>query len=342
MGYRESHSGSISGTVTVSYPKSESGGTKTVSWNETVNIHVHVDDDPFQDNIQDLKHHVDEVTACVVATEAAQVASKYAAANQIADSIINGFGGLIRSEIEQQMAEIKSMLPPRFVELQQYMVRFKNLSAQMEQDYQRISGRYQKLFSDLDKELRLRIGVLDKACFSLQDSTAKQLSSERAASPVITASLGASEHSDAQANLLSWTLRQRIRGMIKSAGNQIEASASLSKRLSGIRSGDESQSGPVYAPFLYMESDGNNMMEQKIMVPALGSARGILKDHSATLQEKMQGHTTWTQPTESEHKKMTTHINSKIVAGQFSPRVSAMIQQLWTEQKLSVSQGEQA
>ena len=61
----------------VSYGPSQSGGSKSYSGTvtETVYFDVHVDTDPFDEEVHKMKDHVDLLTGSVVATEAAHVAS---------------------------------------------------------------------------------------------------------------------------------------------------------------------------------------------------------------------------------------------------------------------------
>ena len=93
MAYRIRDHQTISGTVSGSfrYPASENGGTQSVSmqWSEGVEILVTVDDDPFQQSVAVCKNDVDLMTASVVATEAAQIASKAEAAKKISGEVVS-------------------------------------------------------------------------------------------------------------------------------------------------------------------------------------------------------------------------------------------------------------
>lgn len=231
---RETISGTASGRF--DYPASEHGGTQYVSidWEEDINIHVTIEDEPFQRSVDTVKNHVDVLTTSVVATEAAQLASKKVSADKIADSVVKGFFGLIRGEISQQMVQLATYLPPKMLELDNQGKRCIDLRQQMEQDFNRISERYHRLFTDLDNELKLRIQNMDRMAFSLHAMGTAAVTDHAKAVNVTTPMVAGQEMQSAQTQLLIYTIRQRVLAMIRNAQERIESGEKLNEGLHAI------------------------------------------------------------------------------------------------------------
>lgn len=156
-------------TVTVSYPKSESGGSKSVTVdyieNVPVDVNIHVDSDPFDDSIESCNTNVNLLTGAVVATEAAQILSIDKNAKKVGTTIVDGFFGYIRSEISQQIAELTQGIDSQLMHLRELSKAVIDKKRQMEGDFLRISSRYIKTFDDLNNELSNRIIELDRPTF---------------------------------------------------------------------------------------------------------------------------------------------------------------------------------
>jgi hypothetical protein len=101
--YHETITVSGSKSRSVSYPKSDSGGTMTVTVNYTenvpVDIRINVDTNPFDQSVGSANRHINMLTSSVIATEAAHIAAKVQTSEAISNTIVDGFFGLIKSEI---------------------------------------------------------------------------------------------------------------------------------------------------------------------------------------------------------------------------------------------------
>ncbi len=173
--YRESITVHGSRSVTISYPASQSGGstTRNVDFTEVVpiDVNIHVDTNPFDESVDYCNTNVNLLTGAVVATEVAQIASKDKNSKKVASSIVTGFFSFIRFEISQQISELSQNIDAQLMhhkELAQSCLAKKN---QMEGDYLRITGRYAKVFEDLNNELSNRIIELDKPAFTFRKET---------------------------------------------------------------------------------------------------------------------------------------------------------------------------
>lgn len=101
---------------TVNYPASQNGGSVSFSGTEyeDVTVNVHVDTAPFDASVDHCNTSVGVLTGAVVATEAAQTASIRKNALKVGNTIIEGFFKTVRSEISQQIMELKIRLMPHF------------------------------------------------------------------------------------------------------------------------------------------------------------------------------------------------------------------------------------
>ena len=158
-----------SGTTMVSYPASQHGGTKMVSYSgtteETVEVEVFVDTTPFDASVEDCSGHVDALTGSVVATEAAQVASIKENAKKVGDSIVDGFFNTVRFEISAQIVELQKRVDALLMDIHEKQKKLLELKSQMEKDYHRTAGRYSDIFGELNKELENRVHALDMPVF---------------------------------------------------------------------------------------------------------------------------------------------------------------------------------
>ena len=176
-----SYSRSFSKTIaihysgSVSYPASQSGGSVSYSGTayEDVVVNINVDTDAFDSSVRHCNNSVGALTGAVVATEGAQVASIRQNAIKIGQTIVDGFFSTVRSEISQQITELKNRIDADLIHLNELAKRCVDKQRQMESDYNRISGRYLKIFSDLDNELDNRIHEIDRPVFEFRQRTGR-------------------------------------------------------------------------------------------------------------------------------------------------------------------------
>lgn len=133
----------------VSYGPSEHGGTASYSGTayEDVIVNVNVDTDPFDDATIQCRSTVDGLTASVAATEAAQVASIKENSRRVGKTLIDGFFKTVRSEISQQINELKNLAEATLLKLQSDVRRCNDMQKQMEVDYNRKCDQYLRIFN---------------------------------------------------------------------------------------------------------------------------------------------------------------------------------------------------
>ncbi|MEI6854097.1 MAG: hypothetical protein WCL06_14720 [Bacteroidota bacterium] len=121
-----------------------------------------VDTRPMAEELISVSQHVNVTTGAVVAMQTAVIAAEVRAADHVCDNVNKGFYSLIRSQISQKLAKLKSEVDSHFMQLNQQKNALLNIKNRMHRDYNMISGRYIKLFNGLNTNLKNRVFELDK------------------------------------------------------------------------------------------------------------------------------------------------------------------------------------
>ena len=154
---RFSRTVSVHYSGTVSYPASQTGGSVSYSGtaHELVEVDVHVDTGAFDASVAHCNNSVSGLTASVGAMNAAQCLAIRQNADKISKSIIDGFFSTVRTDLRTQKAELEQAIDAKLLLLRQQAQTLQEKQQQMEEDYARTSARYQKIFNDLNNELRI-------------------------------------------------------------------------------------------------------------------------------------------------------------------------------------------
>jgi hypothetical protein len=131
------------------------------------NFSFTVDTQEMANSIEGVSSHVNTVTTAVVAMQSAVVAAEVAAANRVCKHVDNGFFSLIRSQITQKIARLRSEVDSHLIEMRQQSQALAGIKTRMERDYQMVAARYTKVFRSIDLSLRNRVFELDKAVSNL-------------------------------------------------------------------------------------------------------------------------------------------------------------------------------
>ncbi len=140
------------------------------------NFSFTVDTDEMAHSINQVSHHVDGVTTAVVAMQTAVVLTEKEGAERICRNVDQGFYSLIRSQISQKIANLRSKVDSRIMELRQQSLFLTSIKTRMERDFNMIANRYTKLFKSLDAALYSRVLDLDKAAMNLSNKDMLQIS----------------------------------------------------------------------------------------------------------------------------------------------------------------------
>lgn len=273
MSYTEEYSREISGVVhqEVYHPATTEGYTDTISvpWSEDVNISIHVDTSSFDHSVSTIKHHIDGLTVAVVSSEAAQIEERQRSASAIGQSVTSGFFQLIGSEIAQQMVALKSRVDSLFLKLNDMKSACQRIKLNMQQDYHRITDRYEAIFVELDRELARRISSLDEATYALarEASAEERRRFDSTLSTVPT--IFAGENSQAQTILLTGALRSRMNGLLQCAVTYLASEKRTSNAVSTmLDAGNRVDSNSVSLPVVYLVANDPSLHPaERIVLP---------------------------------------------------------------------------
>lgn len=131
---------------------------------------------PMAREISSVSTNVALTTGAVVSMKAAVIAAEAKAADHICTNVNRGFYSLIRSQISQKMARLRSEIDSYLLQMAQQRTALGAIRFRMERDYHLIASRYAKLFNSLNVNLRNRIFALDRP---VTDFAAKEVEKVR-------------------------------------------------------------------------------------------------------------------------------------------------------------------
>jgi len=270
MSYTRSYSETIykvvSKNVHYNYPASENGGSDSVyveiEAEVPVDINIHVDTSPFDRSVEHCGNNVNLLTGAVVATEVAEIASIKKNSKKVANTIIDGFFGYIRSEISQQISELTQNIGAQLMHLKELMQSCRSKKIQMEGDYHRISGRYVKIFEDLNMELSNRIFELDKPAFIFKKETDNQKIRTSDNDMVSTVAIFGTDSSDLQSKIGASIAKKRALDTLNKAKLFLWQQKKLNTTIQQSML-NESKSGSIFAPVCFLETKNTSSQIDK-------------------------------------------------------------------------------
>jgi hypothetical protein len=248
----------FSGSRSVSYPKSESGGTMNVSFSGTVpaQIVIQVDTNPFDGSVSRVNGHVDALTGAVVAMNTAQVAAINKSAGDVSKAVVEGFFGTIKAELSQQLQALDSAIKASFGLIQEQGKAVSQKKEQMETDFNRISSRYVALFGDLDAECYKRIYELDKPAFQLSGNIQKKLINETTGSEGAKNFIIMGEEASSKMMLFTSSLLRKVRELIRTLGAYISQETRMTRLVDSLLADEEiGEKSALLLPVIFTESD---------------------------------------------------------------------------------------
>ncbi len=336
MSYSRSYSRTVTQSytksVTVSYPKSESGGSKTVTVTGTVevpvNIDILVDTNNFDSRVNGCKNSVNMLNGAVVATTAEEVIAKSKASKKIGKSVVKGFFDYISYEISQLKSELTAKCNSILMTLFEQKAACGDKSQQMQGDYERISTRYGKLFTDLDQELKTRIKAIDAPIFKANRDMMECTTRTVDTSLLGIATILAAETAQIDAILSASTIKNRAKELIGQANTFLAGAYSLQNTLRDMLVEDDGTK-LFMLPIVYVEStETSNSVKRKVYgssVPSLQKIANI----DTNLEERFQSsNIEWSAITSSQSEQIDSHFNSELSASQVDSRIAKVMMEL--------------
>ena len=129
------------------------------------NIDCLVDTVPMAEKIQEVGTEVEQTTIAVVAMKTAVIEAEKEGAQHVCQNVNRGFFTLMQSQLATKLAQKKSRTEALLAQLAMQKRRLTEIKNSMENDYRRISARYGRIISNINKQLEQRIVDLDKPVY---------------------------------------------------------------------------------------------------------------------------------------------------------------------------------
>lgn len=166
MSFSRSFTYTVSGSV--SYPASEHGGSRDFS--KDLTVVVTVDTEAIDRAAERCTAAVGAMTGGIVAETSLLEKEKGESANRISSSLVGGFFKYILYGIRETMMRLGTRMPMLLQELKALARRCSAAREQLGKDYEKITTRYSKVFTDLDESLRKSLEKLDQPTFFVAQS----------------------------------------------------------------------------------------------------------------------------------------------------------------------------
>jgi len=320
MSYRRSYTGYVHYSGTVSYPASQNGGSVSYSGTEPVYITIDVDTNAFDASVDHCTDAVNALTGAVVATEAAQVESKRRASKQIAASIVKGFFEYVGADLSQKIKELASKCESLFFALMGHKENCLSKSKQMQDDYNRISKRYSKIFEDLDKETVSRIEVLDRPTFQFAE-TAQNLIDRNSNTELLGISTISANESIKLETVLSCShVKQQASILLAKANNYLQGTYRLANSVRDML--DESQvEEEIMLPVMFVESVLNSDNKETKIIGTDEEFTPSGESIDSQLRSRfMSKDVEWDDMKTEDFEKVISYLNADVQSGQMEDR----------------------
>lgn len=320
MSYRRSYTGYVHYSGTVSYPASQNGGSVSYSGSEPVYITIDVDTNAFDASVGHCNNAVNALTGAVVATEAAQVESKRQASKHIASTIVKGFFDYVGADLSQKIKELSSKCESLFIALMGHKDNCLSKSKQMQDDYNRISKRYSKIFEDLDKETVSRIEVLDKPTFQFAESAQNLVDRNSNTELLGISTISANENIKLETVLSCSHVKQQASVLLDKANCYLQGTYRLANSVRDML--DDSQAeNDILLPVMFVESVKN--IENK-ETRIIGTDDGFTPSGDgvdSTLRSKfMSKDVEWGNMNSNDFDKVISYLNAEVQSDQMDDR----------------------
>lgn len=335
MSYKQSYTGYVHYSGTVDYPASENGGSVSYSGSEPVYITIDVDTNVFDASVEHCTDAVNALTGAIVATETAQVESKRRASKQIASSIVKGFFDYVGADISQKIKELASKCESLFFALMGHKENCLSKSKQMQDDYNRISRNYSKIFEDLDKETVSRIEVLDRPTFQFA-KTAQNLIDRNSNTELLGIStISANENIKLETVLLCSYVKQQASILLAKANNYLQGTYRLANSVRDMLDESHMEEEEIMLPVMFVESVLNSENKE---IKIIGSDEEFTpsgESIDSQLRSKfMSKDVEWDNMKTADLEKVILYLNADVQSGQMEDRTLKTMLELLNDQAI--------
>jgi hypothetical protein len=340
MSYTRHYSDTIYETVhisgSVSYPASQNGGSTSVTLSKTISIPVNVSIDvntiPFDSSVRHCGSNVNLLTDAVVAVESATILSKRKNSKKVADTIIGGFFSYVKSEISQQISEISQNLDAQLMHISELTKACLSKKKQMEGDYNRITGRYIKTFTDLNNELANRIHQLDKPVFHFRKDSDQQKARAFSNDLTTTVSVFGKESCSLQSKVCVSIAKKRAADTLGKAKLFLWQQKQLASTIQHSML-NESKADNIFITVCFVEFSNEKQVDKNVYCPDYLSVLQEKENNNRLLEKFSADNCKWTRISPADEKGLSFYFNKELNANMpannmHSTRVREMIQSI--------------
>ena len=334
MSYRRSYTGYVRYSGSVSYPASQNGGSVSYSGTEPVYITIDVDTNDFDASISHCNHAVNGLTTAVVATEAEQVESKRKTSMQIASAIVKGFFEYVGADLSQKIKELASKCESLFFALVGHKENCLSKSKQMQEDYNRISKRYSKIFEDLDKETISRIEMLDKPTFHFANVAQAVVNRSSRTELLGISTISANESLRLETILSCSHVKQQANTLIAKANDYLQGTYRLNNSIRDMLY-DVTEGRDILIPILFVESVVNSDNKETKIITSDKKHMKLDDSMKSQIQSKfMSKEIEWDNISSVDFEKIISYLNTDVQSEQMENRILKTMLELLNKQKI--------
>ncbi len=265
MSYTQRYRATIHQSYRYNYPASQSGGTGTLDVEMPVDINIFVDTNSYDQQVGIAAGKLLQLSATVDEAKNAEMVSIRKNSETIASTIVGGFFSYIRSDLSQQISELRPKSESKIIELMKQKEAALSKMGQMTEDFNRIAARYTKIFSELDKEAKNRILSLDASSFAVQRTLFETINIPVSGKLLSTATITSREETSIRSKIVSSRLKTGTMLLIGKAKDVITSYNRLGQRLKAILVNEASEEGKrKYLPVIFSEAvygEGEMLLE---------------------------------------------------------------------------------
>lgn len=289
-----------------------------------------VDTEPMAREITSVSNHIKGTTAAVVGMRAAVIQAEEEASDHVCENVNRGFYTLIRSQISQKIAKLKSEVDSHLMQLNQQRKQLLAIRSRMERDYNMISNRYLKLFNGLNQNLRQRVFELDRPTIEFALKDADRLSN-RTRLLSATVPVEQLESLDLSQKILVSNVKYRGLSVINSMKRFLR-DMYVQKRLTDrilLAESSPAECATMSIPVIICESNYDKYDNRRVDI--FVASTGITDEARIRIQGSI-GESAQTLPWSDDvmpDSELKSEFNRYLEASDASPRVKKMIEQLF-------------
>jgi hypothetical protein len=344
MSYSKTFTGIKRVTLPYTYPEKQGGGSSSVTEDISISWTVTVDTDPFDESVLITESQVDQLAESVQIAGDAEATAIISNAKLVSSTIVGGFFSYIRSDLSQQVSELRPKVESKMMQLIKLNEACRGKIVQMRNDFSRIAERYTKIFDTLDAETRNRIYVLNGKCFSLEKLIKTMIDKSFSDSLFSQSTLSNFEVESLTAQLFGMRVKGGAKMIIDRTKNLLQSDKILSRKINTILSTGQSHiTKSYYLPVISIENNRDNGSSNSKLYYS-EQFTGFSSQNFKTEVSKLvqNGTTRFSKVDKNELSKIGDYIKDEITikskeADAHTDRVLEKTWQLWKENFTSLA-----